>query len=265
MLTALNATHALASRGDAVLDEIDFTSREYITPMFPFPEAIDRISVHQSKKPEGTKLAPNKLPCTGKVVYPATPGQYTKDYYADISFLYNAHKAPGDKPGNAKEGRKEGVLTNREIACKLPNKHRESRREDGSMFCVMGRFGRYILISDYFTDQCGNTYRGFWENAYLLDNFGGKNPMLTSLAEHPGTTSLGRADNLYPNAEMTSMEFEAGGTYEVPRSRFLFFISATPEDLRIVEDAVSKQAGEKGTYVKCKDGSFAVRQTGCKN
>jgi hypothetical protein len=256
-------------------ENIDYSSENWVMQFFPYPEAATNYKAHkQSRINAMPRLQPKLVPCPGQDLTPATPGQYTKDYHADVIFRYNHFKVPGDKRSSRPANNPQiadlpGINTFGQRVCNIASERSSARNPDGSMFCAVGKFGRYVVKSDIFYVHCGSEpyfFRGYWQSAYVMDNFNVKDPTKTSLEEHAGTNSEGRGDSIRPHPEFKgAMEDIPGGTYKVPRSRFLFFTKAMQKDILSMDKALGMVAGANGTYVRCQNGTFAVRASGgCK-
>jgi len=252
----------------------EFGSEERIRSLFPFEGGIERVSYLQKRAEfgPGPKLLPGDraFHCAGGRLHAATPGQFTKSYHVDALLMYAPHRIPGDRKGRPRMSGVPGSLIGNESVCKMPASASvtpmgESSPFPGARRCMMGKWGRYLLMSDLFLCSDGRSsvlYRGYWEAVGLLDSFNTRNPMLTSEEEHVLTSSLARYDSMISNGG--SRDFVAGATGYEDKKRFLFFTAATPADVLLVEKTIASMAGPKGMYQQCPDRSFAPRGAGGK-
>lgn len=111
--------------------------------------------------------------------------QSTKKYHKFLVGTYNHAKLKGDSQACATSS-----ITN---------------------YCLRPDTVEYTVMSDIFSDSCGNSYRGFWEVMFMTrhENMG----TLGSL----GRTLYEKANSQFPG------EFETGPTYLVEAKNFLFF------------------------------------------
>lgn len=163
-------------------------SAELPAPQVPNPEAF------KGWEPRGytideldfNTLKTKKFVCDkSNLLHPMSKDQSTKKYHVFNWGGYDHAKLRGDSE-----------------ACLVPQK-------SNLAFCLKPDTFEYAIMSDTFRDECGNSYRGYWEVQFLTSN------------ESMGTLcSLGRTFYDKPNSPG---EIVGGDTYAVERSRFSFF------------------------------------------
>ncbi len=137
-------------------------------------------------------LKTKQFSCDDKLLKPRSIDQSTKKYHKYVVGLYDHTKLRGDA---------EPCVTS-----------------SVKGYCLRGDTLEYTIMSDTFTDSCGNTYRAFWEVLFLTQN------------ESMGTLcSLGRTFYEKANSEFPG-EIEIGPTYPVDAKRFLFFTNLFATD-----------------------------------
>lgn len=160
---------------------------ELPTPQVPNKEAF----LGWTKKPyvidelDFKKVQAKKLACADQLLTPLSQDQSTKKYHRYVFGSYDHAKLRGDS---------EACITSSPTGR-----------------CLRADTAEYAIMSDIYSDSCGNRYRGFWEVSFLTKN------------ESMGTLcSLGRTFYEKTNSEFPG-EFEIGPIYKVEASRFLFF------------------------------------------
>jgi hypothetical protein len=169
---------------------VELPSRE-----IPNPEALTSWTKHPYivDSTDFANLKTKLFTCADKMLTPMSTDQSTKIYHLYEIASYDNAKLRGDS---------EACVT------ASPTGH-----------CLKGDTVEYTVMSDTFSDSCGNTYRAFWEVLFLTKN------------ESMGTLcSLGRTFYEKANTEFPG-EVEVGPTYPVEAKRFLFFTELFPKDL----------------------------------
>jgi hypothetical protein len=249
---------------------VEYGSDDFVKSRFPLPGAIRTVKAMQAGAAygPGEKIPPSAIECTGKSVFPATPGQRTKAYHADLLLFYDEGRVPGTREiGPAPEAASlPGNYIQPQSLCRIPAKSGSLNPRTGDRWCQLAKVGRYTMMSDLFFCRVGDDvrfYRGYWESAAIYQSFNSANPMITFRTEneHLMTTSLGRGDTMTTDAQGTN-DFVPGPTFDEARSRFLFFTKATEQDILKIDDVLLRTAGPAGTYQRCADGTFVARKAG---
>lgn len=166
----------------------------------------DDFTISRGEVPE--LIVKTEIQCAKSTLWPTHPQQFTKEYH----FAAWAHYD-------------HGRLSPDSAAC--------LRANPTNRFCVMATYANAVVMSDTFSDECGNSYRGYWLVSYLRSD------------ESMGTLfSKGRTVYPKPDAEFPG-EFYTGDTYRVESSQFLFLSPITKEDLKQVEMSQT-EAREEG-------------------
>lgn len=235
----------------------DYANDDYIRSHFYYGNTARVSHIQKEEIPS----LPRVRPCSPEVL-PAAPGQMGKNYFVDavvsfpdVSVIHTEGKRPPKVPAMDKEG-----ISTYGSMCRMENKNnRNPNPRTGTRWCVMGRVGRYVVMSDAFHDTCGNYFRGFWETATVMDSYVHGKPQYTSMDEHAVTTSLGRYDGMEKDPQFSGA-FNAvpGPTGAVEVKRFLFFIKASEKDMADIDKILKTELAPKGRYHRCRDGSFAL-------
>lgn len=148
---------------------------------------------------EDPKLVVKKeLRCDKQSLWPTHPQQMTKEYHFAAWSHYDHGRL---KPNSA--------------ACQRAN--------PTNRFCVMATYANAVVMSDTFSDECGNSYRGYWTVSYLKSD------------ETMGTLfSKGRTVYPKPNAEFPG-EYQTGDSYETHVSEFLFLSPLSQNELKLIK------------------------------
>jgi hypothetical protein len=101
--------------------------------------------------------------------------------------------------------------------------------------CLRAHISYRVVMSDTFMNSCGQFFRGF-ENIEFLD----ANESMGTLFS-PGRTSYQREHSEFPN------DYVAGGTYPVPRTRFLKLVELFNGDAQAISTA-KQEALSTHTY-----------------
>lgn len=142
--------------------------------------------------------------CSDKRLYPTHPQQNSKIYH-----LYrNGHYDYAQVPVESR-------------VCKI-------KSSSASPVCQRADTFSYAVISDIYTDACGNIYRGIWNRAFLKQD------------DTMGTLfSKGRKMYQKENSKIAN-DMEDGGTDAQDQSDFLFLTHAFPGDEEIARDLAAK-------------------------
>jgi hypothetical protein len=155
------------------------------------------------------------LACADKQLYPTNPQSNLKRYHRYATGQYDHFKLSGDSS-----------------VCKIPGNARDSH---GVRMCMAAGELDYAMLSDTYTDSCGNTYRAFWDNLYLSNE------------ENMGTLmSKGRRVYSVPGSQFAGEVYDAG-TYAVDASDFLFLAPPFDGDAAKIESA-KKDVTTAGTH-----------------
>ncbi|HVK61574.1 MAG TPA: hypothetical protein VM432_08495 [Bdellovibrionales bacterium] len=148
---------------------------------------------HDMDDYESSSVLPEQLPakisnCADQKLYPTHPQQNLKRYHVYQWGQYDHHRLNGD-----------------DEACAVPAKFSSKNPKP----CLRAYPAHHIVMSDTFTNACGEKFRGFME-IYFLEAY-----------ENMGTMfSWGRTAYQNPKSEFPGDFFE-GGTYPIEQERFL--------------------------------------------
>ena len=175
---------------------ISASAIELPTPVVPNAEAFTGWTVqpYDVDPLNFSKLETKTFKCADKMLRPLSADQSTKKYHKYVRGSYLNSKLRGDSE-----------------ACAVASQKN---------YCLRADTIEYTIMSDIYSDACGNTYRAFWEVLFLT-----KNESMGTLCSL-GRTFYEKADSEFPG------EIEIGPTYQVEASRFLFFTELFKTDLK---------------------------------
>lgn len=175
----------------------------FITPSeFPDSQFLlgwnnnDDFVINRHEAPE--QITKRELNCESQTLWPTHPQQFTKEYHFAAWSHYDHGRL---KPDSG--------------AC--------LRANPSNRFCVMATYANAVVMSDTFSDECGNFYRGYWLVSYLRSD----ESMGTLVSK--GRTVYPKTDAEFPG------EFVTGDTYPVNVTNFLFLASLAKEDSKLIK------------------------------
>lgn len=159
---------------DAFFDDVEF--------MGPWKKNTNFVTETTLTPQDAQEL---DLACNSDKLWPTHPSQATKEYHWAVYANYEHHRLPVNS-----------------FACQRPSPN--------GRFCVMAKIPIAVVMSDIFSDECGNIYRGYWLVTYYKSD------------ENMGTLySKGRTAYPKPDSRFAN-EYVEGSTYFVPLKDFLF-------------------------------------------
>lgn len=183
----------------------------------PEPQAFKGWSEDTSmiSEPRPADVQRVSIGCADKTLVPTHPQSSLKTYHRYARGDYDAAKLLGDSE-----------------LCRVKG---NGRNTWGQVPCLAPDAFQYVMLSDTYVDHCGNYYRGFWEELFVLSQ------------ETMGTLlSKGRTVYEVPNAEFHGEVYDAG-TYELDADTFVFFSKLFPGDADRIETA-KNQVQSAGTH-----------------
>ena len=136
--------------------------------------------------------------CSEKRLFPTHPSQGTKEYLHAVYSMYDHGRLP-------------------------PNSYACLIRNPTGKFCVRAATAMIVVMSDTYTDNCGNLYRGYWLVTYLKSD----ESMGTLYAK--GRTAYPKPDSEFEN------DFIEGSTYVVSQDDFMILAELLPDDKLKIE------------------------------
>jgi hypothetical protein len=186
----------------------NYLEKEFLTPAlikasFPHSEYLDDFQLSTSlpvdrKLPIPSRIAPVKINCEEKVLWPAHPQEGTKEILYAANANYRHKSLPPKSP-----------------AC--------LEHDTNQRYCLKATVANVVVLSDTYQDECGNFYRGYW-----VATFRKTEERLETLA------SRGRAVSSKPNAKFRE-EVIFGDTSPVIEREFLFLTPLWYEDESRIE------------------------------
>ena len=179
---------------------------------FPLPNPVPNPEAFRgwNNIPESTAgaAAPEtfaRIPvaCADKELVPTNPQQTTKTYHVFKSGRYDHSKLTAD-----------------DEACAFGAKNVSSK---GIRLCFSPDSTEYGVISDFYQDHCGHSYRGFWEVQFMKKD------------ENMGNLfSRGRTMYQDPHSPFKN-DMYTGNTYALVESDFLFLAPVTADEIKRVQ------------------------------
>lgn len=162
--------------------------------------------------PRPADVARVTVSCADKKLYPTHPQSTLKRYHRYAHARYDNTKLSGD-----------------DEMCKTPQRVTSGSRKA----CLAPEVFEYAVLSDTYTDSCGNLYRGFWEL-----RFRGQDESMGTLF------SRGRTVYDVPDSQFEGEVYD-GPTYAVDAQDFMFLSKLLPKD---AEGIAKDQASAKTTH-----------------
>jgi hypothetical protein len=182
----------------------------------PEPQAFlgwrdDTRTVSPPRPADVTRIS---VACADQTLYPTNPQSSLKRYHRYATGRYDHFKLSGDSP-----------------VCRVPG----ATDSHGKKWCSAAADLDYAMLSDTYSDSCGNAYRAFWDNLYLSSD------------ENMGTLmSKGRRVYSVPGSAFAGDVYDAG-TYGVDAKEFLFLAALFEGDAQKIESA-KNQASSTHRY-----------------
>lgn len=168
---------------------------------------------YQSRDFDPAALTSEEISCADKKLYPTHPQMSLKEYYVGKSGAYDHFKLEGA-----------------DEACLMAGKYKNGK---GKFPCLNPHILVYVVVSDTYTDSCGNLYRGFVERQFFR-----RNEKMSTLF------SLGRSASPKKNSEFPG-DYETDGTTAVSADEFMLvapLFSGDEEKIFVLQ----KQAAANG-------------------
>lgn len=194
-----------------LLPQAVFSSEEQIPSSHAFVDWTDRSRDEGNQDP--SEFAKIEFACADPMLYPTHPQSSLKRYHTSKYGNYNLALLKWD-----------------DEACSIPQPKIVPAHRRG---CVRADALNFHILSDIYSDKCGNLYRGYWSVIFLTKN------------ESMGTL-VSRGRTVYPRAGSEfGSDLVDGGTYAVEVKSFLFLSEVSPDERAQIEKSRTEALGSR--------------------
>lgn len=152
-----------------------------------------------SEGPDAFSVPRVQVNCAQKDLFPTHPHQTTKKYHQFFTGQFKTNKVPTNSP-----------------VCRI-------KSGGPTPYCLQSDRMLLAVLSDVYTDRCGNLYRGFWSKVFLKQD-----------EEMNTLVALGKSVYKNPKSEFAN-DMKEGPTEGVASTEFLFLTALWAQDQKEID------------------------------